>query len=447
MTIPFPEQEVRRSIFQVPAAEMLRRLGLAVVLAMSLRTFSFFPGVRSLEELWFVVCGVAFFVLYPLFKLQVDWSFSVIELYLLVVVPTSLFLPAFTSHDVFGQPLGYGLLARRSATLILTWLLLVGAWRRRWLNAAQVESVLVGLAWFTFFLYSFMRLLLNPANFTSAPAGFVLGSGTGGATFAVPGCFMTFGVLYYALRGLREKNVKCYGYSVLLLINAVGPSGRFLIVSLLATVAYFLIRWRPLAQVLTTFAQFALVALVALAITYRISPEATADRLNHFADAFRVVSGGQQGEDASSNARVVESDIAFPYIHAHPYGGVGVLSAQWPGSAGQVADYFFPDDIGLVGIVFTYGFVGLAIFAFQYFFAVRASLSLKPSENSALLDGTKAFVLFTAINSLTTGVFVFSFEQSSFFVVLLVLLSKELHDANPQRTGARTAPSLVALPG
>ena len=414
---------------------------------MSLRTFSFFPGVRSFEELWFVLCGIAFLLLYPLFKLQVDWSFSVIEIYLLVAVPTSLLLPAFTSHDVFGQPLGYGLLARRSATLILTWLLLVGAWRRRWLIAAQVESVLVVLAWFTFFVYGAMRLLLNPASFTSAPAGFVLGSGTGNATFAVPGCFMTFGILYYALRGLREKSGKWYAYSIVLLINAVGPSGRFLIVSLLATVAYFLIRWRPLAQVLTTFAQFVFVVLIALAITYRISPEATAERLTHFADAFQVVSGGQQGEDASSNARVVESDIAFPYIRAHPYGGVGVLSAQWTGSAGQVADYFFPDDIGLVGIVFTYGLLGLAVFLSQYVFAVRASLSLKRNENSALLDGTKAFVLFTAINSLTTGLFVFSFEQSSFFIVLLVLLSKDLRDMKPQVAGARTAPSLIAVAG
>lgn len=403
-------------------AETLRRFGLAAVLAMCLRTFSFFPGLRSLEELWFVLCGISFILLYPLFKIQSVWTFTVLEFYLAILIAVSILLPAFTSHDVFGQPVGYGILAHRAAVVELVWLLLIGAWRRRWVTAARVESSLVALTWGTFVLYTAMRLLLNPANYPGAPAGFVLASGTGGATFGVPGPFMTFGVLYYALKGLREKRRKFYVYALILLVNAVGPSGRFLTVSLLATIAYFLIRWRPLAQVLITFAQFILVGLIAVAITYRVNPQATTDRLLHFGAAFQVVTGGTQSEDASANARVVESDIAYPYIRAHPLLGVGILSAQWPGAPGQIADYFFPDDIGLVGILFTYGSLGLLLFVLQYVFAVRASFSMSSGSTNALLDGTKAFVLYTAINSLTTGLFVFNFEQSSFFIVLLVLL-------------------------
>ena len=417
-------------------AETLRRFGLAVVLAMCLRTFTFFPGLRILEELWFVLCGISFMLLYPLFKIQSDWNVTVLELYLAILIAVSIFLPAFTSHEVFGQPLGYGILARRGATVELVWLLLIGAWRRRWVTAARLESALVALIWATFVLYTAMRLFLNPANFPGAPAGFVLASGTGGATFSVPGPFMTFGVLYYALKGLREKRFKFYMYALILLVNAVGPSGRFLIVSLLATIAYFLVRWRPLAQVLVTFAQFILVGMIALAITYRINPEATRDRVQHFVAAIQVVTGNAQGEDASANARVVESDIAYPYIRAHPLLGVGILSAQWTGAAGQVSDYFFPDDIGLVGILFTYGFLCLPLFTLQYVFAVRASFAMPSGPTSALLDGTKAFVLYTAINSLTTGLFVFNFEQSSFFIVLLVLLVADMR--MPTRLAAET---------
>ncbi len=427
--------------------ETLRWLGLAVAVTMSLRTFSFFPGVRALEEIWFVLCAIGFFLLYPLFKVQVDWSFTVIELYLAVVIPVSILLPAFASYNAFEQPLGYGLLARRSVTLIMAWLLLIGAWRRRWVTAAQMESVLLVMAWITFVIYGAMRLLLNPANFTSAPTGFVLASGTTSATFAVPGCFMTFGVLYYALRGLREKRTKYYLYSFALLANAVGLSGRFLIVSLLSTVAYFLIRWRSIGQVLRTFIQFILVFCIVLGISYRISPEATSERVNKFVAAFQVVTGGGQGEDASANARVVENEIAYPYIQAHPYTGVGVLSAQWSGGAGKISDYFFPDDIGFVGILYTYGAVGLLMFAFQYVFAVRAAFSIPSGISNSLLDATKAFVIYTAINSLTTGLFVFSFEQSSFFIVLLFLLTGDIRNAMPLASKAKGVGMLTAVAG
>lgn len=427
-------------------AKSLHQLGLVIVVVMSLRTFSFFPGIRSLEELWFVVCIGGFLLVYPLLKIQADWTFSAIEVYLLVAAVVSIFLPAFTSHDVFGQPLGYGVLARRSVSLVFAWLLLIGAWRRRWVSAAQMERVLVSMAWFTFALYTAMRLLLNPLSFPGAPPGFVLGSGTTGATFAVPGCFMTFGVLYYALRGLREKRGLYYLFALVLLVNAVGPSGRFLTVSLVATIAFFLVRWRPFTQVLKTFVQFIVVAAVALAITYRINPEATAEKVGRYADAFQVVTGGES-DDASANARVVESDIAYPYIRAHPYTGVGILSAQWEGAAGQIADYFFPDDIGFVGILFTYGSLGLLMFLFQYVFAIRAAFSVSARQSTPLLDATKAFVLYSAINSITTGLFVFSFEQSSFFIVLLFLLTADIRRSSPVTAGARGVGVLTAVAG
>ncbi len=402
----------------------LRRFALGVVLTMSLRAFTFFPGVRPLEELWFGVCLIGFVILYPLLKIQSDWTFTPWELYLCFVIPILVILPAVTAHNEFGQPLSYGLLARRSVALDTTWLVFMGAWRRRWITSKDVEVVLLSLAWASFFIYSFMSLFLNPASFASAPPGFILGSGTADAAFAVPGCFMVFGVLYYALKGLRLEKSRYYLFALILFVTSIGKSGRFLTVALFATVGYFLFRWRPLGQVISTLFKFAAVAVLMFGLAFSVSPDLVRDRVVRFGEAFQVVSGGQ-GQDASANARIIETAIALPYIKEHPLVGVGVLSNQWIGAADAIATYFFTDDIGFVGIIFNYGALGLGLLLLQYIFAISAGLRIPVTDSDHLKDSAKAFVLYTVIYSGTTGLFVFSFEQSSFFITLLILLSQQ----------------------
>ncbi len=408
----------------------LYKLGLlAVAVAMNLRTFEFFPGVRNLEEGWFLLCIFTFFILYPLFKIRRDWTFSGIEFYLLLMMPVLLLLTAFGANQEFGQPIFYGILAKRSAVLLLMWLVFVVTWRARWITAKEVETVLVWLAWGTFFLYAIMRFLLNPASFPGAPPGFILGSLTTQAYFAVPGCFMTFAVLYYTFRGIRERQGRFYVYAVLFFFNALGSSGRFLAVSLLVTTGFFLTRWRSASAALSLLVRFAILAAVGSAVFYVVNPAVLQERAAHFAAAFAVVAGGQ-GADASANARTVETDIALPYIKRHPLIGNGILSAQWSGSADAIATYFFSDDIGIVGIVFNYGFIGFSLFLLQYIFAIRAAMQIPREVHTPLIDAAKGFILYTAIYSLTTGLFAFSFEQSAFFILLLVLLAEDFRAKN-----------------
>ena len=404
-------------------------VALTVVIMMNLRTFTYFPGIRPLEEAWFVLCILSFVLLYPILKIQNDWKFSDLELYLLAVLPFVIVVPAITAHSEFGQPLAYGLLARRSVALYTTWILLLNVWRKGWFRATDVERILIFLTWLTFGIFSVMRLTLNPLDYLSTP-GFVVGPLSESPAFTEPGIFMSFGVLYYALQGMRKRRIKYYLYALILYLVAVGGSGRFLTVTFAVVLAYFLIRWRSLPQVGLALAQFLSFVAVALTIAYLISPTNVTNRVVKFGQAIQVATGASDVEDYSAAARVVETNLAKPYINKHPYLGVGVLSTQWSGTATAVGtSYFFTDDIGLVGIAFSYGLLGLAFLAFQYFFAVRAGASIPKQYANPLVDGTKAFVLFTAVFSITTGGFVFSFEQSSFFISLLVLLAKDFKAA------------------
>lgn len=404
-----------------------RRIVLAVVLTMNLRTFEFFPGGRPVEEVWFVLCLLTFACLYPLFKSRSDWKFSRLELYLLGMIIVLAILPALTSYNVFGQPLIYGILARRSTVLVTTWLLFIQVWRRGWVSADDIEAVLVFLVWFVFVLYSCMRLFLDPLAYPNAPFGFILGLGTETQTFAVPGYLLPFGVIYYALRGVRERRLKLYVYAAALFLVCAGSSWRALTLSLGITIFFFLFSWRPAAEALKAVAKFAVMMLVVVAILRAVRPDFVADTATHFAAAVQVAVGGaKEGVDPSADARVEEANIALPYVERYPILGVGEISGQWQGGPGEVlGGYFSASDIGVLGTLFTYGIVGLVFALGQYLFPLAAAFDKRRYFHTSLYDAVKGFVLFSALFSITTSFFIVALGTNTFFILLSVLLPGE----------------------
>ena len=407
-----------------------RRVVLTLVLTMNLRIFQFFPGGRPLEEMWFVLCLLTLGLLYPLFKANADWKFSWLELYLLGIVGVLVLMPALSSYSVFGQPLIYGVLARRSTVLITTWLLLIHAWRYRWIDAEDVEAALIFLVWFVFAIYTGMRILFDPNAYPGAPTGFILGFGTNTQAFSVPGYLFPFGTIYYALRGLRERRIKFYLYAVAIFIDGAGASWRFLLVSVVVTLLFFLFRWRRIDEVLFTLVRLAVVVLVVGTLIQVTKPDLLSDTVGHFVAAVQVAVGGNKQEvDPSSDARVEEVNIALPYVREHPVFGVGELSGQWLSGPSEVlGGYFHDSDIGLLGTIFTYGVVGLILSSFQFVFTIRAARALPRQSHTALFDAAKGYVLFSALFSISTSFFVVAVETSTFFVVLSVLLSGDLRD-------------------
>lgn len=405
-----------------------QRVVLTLVLTMNLRIFQFFPGGRPLEEGWFVLCLLMLGTLYPLFKAKADWKFSRLELYLLGMVGVLVLMPALSSYSVFGQPLVYGVLARRSTVLITTWLLFIHAWRYRWIDAEDVEAVLIFLVWFVFVIFTGMRLFFDANAYPGAPPGFILGFGTPTQSFSVPGYLFPFGTIYYGLRGLRERKIRFYLYAVAIFLDGAGASWRFLLVSVSVTLLFFLFRWRRIDDVLFTLVRLAIVSIVVGSVIQVVQPALISDTVGHFVAAVQVAVGGNKQEvDPSSDARVEEVNLALPYVREHPVFGVGELSGQWLSGPGEIlGGYFHDSDIGLLGTLFTYGVVGLILSSFQFLFTARAALETPRQNHTALFDAAKGYVLFSALFSISTGFFVVAAETSTFFVVLSVVLAGDL---------------------
>ncbi len=402
----------------------LTRVILGFLILMNFRTFEYFPGFRVLQDGWYGVTILAFLILYPLLKIVTDWTFTRFELYLLGILPILFVVPAITAHNVFGQPFFYGIFPQRSALPVLWWLLLINAWRLRWITETDLRATLVFVSWALCALFNSMRLFLNPANFEQV--GFAVGTGSD-ASFTFPIYLNVFATFYYIFRGVREQRILFYILGLIQFASCLGHSGRSLSVAIVATLLVYVVRFRGVVRSLPIIASFIALLVLVIGLGLSVRYEDTAERLHKYSDAFRVVGGASEVQDVSANARIYETDTAKPYIAAHPILGVGAVSLQWEGGVvGAVGAYFVPGDIGFAGIMFTYGGFGLLVFLAQYLFVWSRVSGARGGSSSPLLQASTGFVLFSALYSAVTGLFVFSIETSSFFIAIITLLNSSM---------------------
>jgi hypothetical protein len=402
------------------------RILLAIAALMSFRTFEYFPGMQYIQEAWVGLSLAAIVFVYPTWKIASGLRFTSFEIYVLFLTLLDLLLPAWAAAREFGQPLLYGLLTQRHVLLIATPLLLFLAIRSRLLTPRDIEVVLLWLAWGTWLLYTLMRLLLNPENFESTGVGFVSGV-NGKPSFVLSSYFITFGLLYYALLGIRRRRSKYYIAAAVLLVGVIGSAdARSFLVCVAGILLYFVYRWRSVGQFIAGVGKACAVAVVVLGLVYVVNPVFLSERVGLFSDAFRVVLTGTAGEDYAANARLFEVATALPYIQKHPLLGNGEISHQWQGGAQDVlGSYFYAGDVGIIGALFSVGAIGLLIFAYQYRFALWAARRLPEAGRNQLSDGVFGFLLYSALISLPQALCVFDPEVTLFFIAIAVGLACE----------------------
>ena len=85
-----------------------------------------------------------------------------------------------------------------------------------------------------------------------------------------------------------------------------------------------------------------------------------------FPIAFQLMLDVFLGSDGG-NIRLQAFQLAFEHIPRHPLLGAGEDSAYGATYQDIVGRYFYPDDIGLVGTVYKYGFIGAALYLLMHF--------------------------------------------------------------------------------
>jgi hypothetical protein len=144
------------------------------------------------------------------------------------------------------------------------------------------------------------------------------------------------------------------------------------------------------------------------------------DIAGKFHDAYTVIFIGENVDDPSANARIGESVIALTGFVKHPLLGNGRISVQWQGGGNSVlGDYFDANDVGLLGMFYSLGIVGVVLFSGQFFFAYFALRRIPGDYYSPLLDAVKAMLFIFGLNSVSNGAFVPDVTILLIFILLL----------------------------
>jgi len=390
---------------------------LVVLLLLMFETLFYFPGMSAIYEVWYVICFLYLAFAYPLLKAREHWKLDGFEWYAIALIAVVPMMSAVRARSEFGQPILYGLLTQRHIFSVAAVLFCIHRLRRGFFRLSEVRSALMILAWGTSILWSFMRIALNPAAYVN-PANYGFVSEGDQPIFALQTHFIIFGVLYYALRGLRTRRGRDYLLALLLLTGAVDVvSGRVMILALLISFLFFAFRWLRLKRLTIMLLKMAMGIGLLVGLLYLVAPKFVTGRIAQFQAGIIVVFTGEESDDASANGRIPQVLLATPGIQEHPLFGNGSLSAQWEGGIqSAMGARFYAEDIGVIGALYNFGFIGLTLFCWQYWFAVRAVKDLPPESNSALLDAAKGFLLFTALGS---TLFIYHVATTLFFVMLL----------------------------
>lgn len=394
---------------------------LSIFLLMLFRNFQYFPGMALVQEFWYGICLIFILLVYPLIKIKARWRFSSFEKYVLLLLCFIPLQSGIAAWLEFSQPVFLGILAQRGVVNLAGVLLAVYALRKKFLTLQDFGRTLIYLAWGTLTLYVLMTLTLDPSTFDGQP-GFVVGDKSTPYSFVFLNFFIVFGLFYYLFLGFRNKLIIAYlKASFFLLYLLVISSGRSMLVAIFATFIFYVIQWGQGARLIRFLPKLVIIITSTLLLAYLINPETFSEKLGKFSDAFTVAFTGKEVLDVSANARIFEAQIAGLYIVKHPVLGNGTISHQWNGGyKGALGEYFHVSDIGIIGVVYNYGVMGLLLFLYQYKFAVKAAKETLTNVNNPIIDASKGMILYIALHSLATGIFVNYVEISLMFILLLV---------------------------
>lgn len=330
------------------------------------------PLVKELEAFAIVLMLGYVFVRFILYRIYIAKpNYTLFELYLLILQIVPLY-SAWRAHSVFGQPFIYGVLTQRYVWVSCVALILLDLMKRGIVTIKHIERALLLLAWGSLLVYGILQIVVDPSKFAEEYPSFAAAAGNGEYTFKFETTALTFGFIYYLLGGILLRSMRHYWLALpFLLFLFVVIDKRSLYVAMGFVIIWVVWLYTSKARFIKFAFKSGLVIGMTLAILLVLEPEIIYAFVSRFSDALFVMATGEKGEDASSNARIIEVLMAMPYIESHPFLGSGDLSDQWENGFEGAMGYFFPSDIGLVGGVFVYGVVGVLVLYVQFFFLQR----------------------------------------------------------------------------
>jgi hypothetical protein len=353
-------------------------------------------------------------------------------IYLMLVAFGLPILSALGAYIAFQQPIFYGVAAQRGCLFALFAFAAGNLLADGRLTIREFQRALIVLAWINLAVCTFVVTAYNPNDYSDLP-GLVTDGGGIFNEFILPITFIVFGGLYYFCKwtlGGRPTHGLMAAPFFLYIVAAHG--GRSAILALIGTIA--VVSWIGSPSKRFTNVLAAIILAAATMLLVEAALPGTLDKLFvSFGDAFSVVFGAKNVADVSANVRIIEAEIAWPYVFDHPILGTGTISSQWYGGYAAMFGYFHPSDLGLLGLLFTYGIIGIIFFGIQYVIIIRSypivSRLVRRIPDGDFLLATTALITFFLASSLATGLFILNPEQTLILFILMMAQARRCYIA------------------
>lgn len=348
-----------------------------------------------------------------------DWRLNGLEIYAMVLLLVPL-LSAVAARREYDQPFIWGLVAFKDYYLLLG-VLVVHRWLRRgWITLGQVEQALLAVAWACLIYFYFATLFINPAPYQDSPLAGANDVKGGGVYYRFNMCALYFGAIYYAARGFMRNRWTDLVYAALfaayvvvfrmdrtsMAVTAVGMVGAVL----------WNVPWQRIAKVaLVAF----LPTLFAAMLVLLLAPAKVEQYKYMFMDALHTVTGAQE-QAAEVSVRTVEAAIAKRQVAKHPWIGNGRISRSWneQGYDGYYG-FFYPADVGMLGLVFLYGYPGTVLLYLLFPIAALWAWRTRGWRHDLFLVAARFTLLALFLDSLTNGQLTQTPGQALLFAAIL----------------------------
>lgn len=389
---------------------------LVLIFTSTFRVFATLPLATLHQSLsTFAIVALTLYYIVNLFVHFKEHRITRLDLLMWVFVLVN-FFAAYQGHKVFNQPYYYGIMAQRSVLLSLSGILLISLLRNSWITIEQVERSFVVLSLALLIIFYFFFLFVNPQNFQQME--FVAFSPIRGYRYRFQFALVLM-LLFYSLFKVSHEKKNSFMIIVLLILFYLVYflQSRTTLVVLAFTLLIYFFRNFTLREKIKNTVIYGGIIFFIIVIFVSLGYTSLFDKYHVLYQNVFNVFMGESPDEASSAVRFMEFNTALEYIAKNPILGNGFISNQWNGGWQDILGYFYPVDIGLLGNIFVFGFLGTLLIYLPYYFSL--SMSRAVQSNHVFFKTIEYMLLFFFLSMFFSAVNIRDSSSIMFLVCLL----------------------------
>jgi len=384
-----------------------KKIAILVVLLCALVCFNVFaltPLGNYSKLMSFALSSVGFLLLGTYYR-QFPKKLRIFGLLFILIYSMSI----LSTNFVHGQSIPSGIVASADIYFVGIGFLVYYVIMHYQIKLEEIKSIILRTAWIIFVIY--IALYAFDIEFTSSSGEDTFGLG------ALRKNWLNFAAFIYMAKFFKENKSKFLAFSLILFsINHLVDIQRYILLMYLICLMFMIFQFARKAVVMKVgIALLILIPLFTLVVTATGVGLAIQEK---FSDAMELLDEDKEElSDASIEVRFLQTEAAVSSIVKYPITGVGVIrNSEVERIVGL--SHFYVSDIGVIGILFSFGIIGLIVFIIQIRYLVWGFIKKRASKIQSVIE-FKYYLLYIILHALMSGL---TMNTPGVFIMMVALI-------------------------